>query len=294
MKRNRGFTLIELLTVMAIISLLIGLLLPALAQARAKAQLTKDQAQIKQIHTSWITFARDYEGAFPTPGLINRDQVDIGDGQGFREIPGRGPEDVERNISANMYSACIMQNYFTPQVVVAPTEPSGYVLVKDDYDWGVYKPLDDVYWDDTFQTDLDELCHASYAHMPIAGERKINQWKDSMDSKFAIAGNRGVEDGSLSADIYETSVTLEFHGGRKQWVGNICYNDNHLDLTQTFWPEGITYLDITQDPPTRPDNLFYNDTGTSQESGEGRDIWLTLISDIGSDGIDLTGGVEWD
>ena len=56
MKRHRGFTLIELLTVMAIISLLIGLLLPALAQARAKAQLTKDQAQLKQIHTAWITF----------------------------------------------------------------------------------------------------------------------------------------------------------------------------------------------------------------------------------------------
>ncbi|MHC4803576.1 MAG: type II secretion system protein, partial [Planctomycetota bacterium] len=71
MKLKRGFTLIELLTVMAIIALLVGLLLPALAQARAKAQMTKDQTQIKQIHAAWTTFSRDYNGIFPTPGIIN-------------------------------------------------------------------------------------------------------------------------------------------------------------------------------------------------------------------------------
>ncbi len=72
MKRPRGFTLIELLTVMAIIALLVGLLLPALAKARAKAQMTKDATQIKQIHAAFTTFSRDFEGIFPTPGLINR------------------------------------------------------------------------------------------------------------------------------------------------------------------------------------------------------------------------------
>ena len=140
MNRKRGFTLIELLTVMAIIALLVGLLLPALAQARAKAQMVKDQTQIKQIHAAWATFSRDYDGIFPTPGLINR-LLDPGLG---RQAPGRGPEDIEANISAAMYSACIMQNYFTPQILVAPTEPSGFVAVKDDYAWIAYDPLDDI------------------------------------------------------------------------------------------------------------------------------------------------------
>src|SRR5688572_25971135 len=72
MKRFRGFTLIELLVVMAIIALLIGLLLPALAKARAQAKLLKDSSQIRGIHQSWLVFSREFEGVFPTPGLIDR------------------------------------------------------------------------------------------------------------------------------------------------------------------------------------------------------------------------------
>ncbi|MHC4429889.1 MAG: type II secretion system protein, partial [Planctomycetota bacterium] len=160
MRRQRGFTLIELLTVMAIISLLIGLLLPALAQARAKAQLTKDTAQVKQIHQSWVSFAREFDGAFPTPGLINRCPDPLMDNQ---DVPGRGPEDLGVNNSAFMYSACIMQNFFSPQLTVSPTEPSGYVLVKDDFDWSIYSPVNDIYWDAEFAVKLDALCNTSYS-----------------------------------------------------------------------------------------------------------------------------------
>ncbi len=296
MNRKRGFTLIELLTVMAIIALLIGLLLPALAQARKKALLSKDQAQIKQIHTSWITFAREFDGAFPTPGLINRlDDPILG------QIPGRGPEDILANNSAHMYSACIMQNYFAPQLCFGPTEPSGFVIVKDDYDWSEYKPMDDIYWMESnpFGVDLDGndigYSNASYAHTPIAGERKRKEWRDSLTSKFAVLGNRAVEDGDQTSSDYDRSITLEIHGGRKQWMGNIAYNDNHLEIHQTFTPEGISYLILNPPAPavSSPDNLFNNQTGTSQVKGDGNDIWLILVSEIsGEDGLDLV--VEWD
>ncbi|NBX26533.1 MAG: prepilin-type N-terminal cleavage/methylation domain-containing protein [Planctomycetes bacterium] len=73
MRRTKGFTLIELLVVMAIISLLLGILLPALNNARAKARETKDGTQIKQIHQSWVTKSLDnQQGRFPLPGEINR------------------------------------------------------------------------------------------------------------------------------------------------------------------------------------------------------------------------------
>jgi prepilin-type N-terminal cleavage/methylation domain-containing protein len=313
MKPKRGFTLIELLTVMAIIALLVGLLLPALAQARAKAQMTKDQTQIKQIHAAWATFSRDYNGIFPTPGIINR----LFDPQLGRESPGRGPEDLEANTSAAMYSACIMQNYFTPQILVAPTEPSGFVANKDDYNWSLYDPLDDIYWDADEEGNpppdagnyiplavrlcadqgANRICNVSYAHTPICGARRINEWKDSLNSKWAIIGNRGPECGLEDPDVYYGSVTLEFHGGRKQWVGNIGYNDNHVELHDTFYPDGMNYVDENND--TVPDNLFSNDTGSgtcgcgSGSSLDGYDVFLTLVSEI-DDGEACTGTTEWD
>ena len=76
-------------------------------------------------------------------------------------------------------------------------------------------------------------------------------------------------------------------------MGNIAYNDNHLEIHQTFTPEGIFYQTTTGGSFTStPDNLFKNETGTSQSIGDGHDIWLTLVSQIASNGLDLT--VEWD
>jgi prepilin-type N-terminal cleavage/methylation domain-containing protein len=273
--RKNGFTLVELLVVMAIIALLLGLLLPALAKARATARQVKDGTQVTQIHKAWLIWCRDFNGIFPTPGLINRVGL----------IPGKGAEDFVHNSHANLYSACIMANYFSPQLCISPAEVSANVANCADFNFNKYSIANDIYWDNVFKTDLTGRCNTSYGTLTIADTRKTKEWRESLNSKFAVVGNRGVKDSNYAPT--SPSKTWEIHGEKGSWEGNICYNDNHIAFERNFSPENTVKLGPNLDVD---DNMFTEETTGNNNKG---DIFLTMVKDV-TGGNPYTFNVTWD
>ncbi len=290
--RHRGFTLIELLVVIAIIALLVGLLLPALAKAQRNARTTKDSAQIKEIHKAFISFANEHDGKLPTPGLIDRKPDPF-----LGEIPGSGPEDFVQNKTANLYSSMIALDYFNTDIVIGPSEVNPVVTRDMDYDYSMYNPGADNYWDPNFKADIygappTNECNTSYAHLAICGDRESTKWRDSQAPGDPIIGTRGTKGGVGPGDPeYDRSPTLLLHGGRRQWEGNICFNDNHTELLEHFFPQLTTYEPSNSSTGPQKDNIFaaeFDEENHPNGPEAVADAWLVICRSVLPNGDGVT------
>ena len=281
--KKRAFTLVELLVVVAIIALLVGLLLPALAKAQQTAKTVKDSNQIKQIHTAMVGRANESKGKMPTPGLINRLSYN---GQ---QIPGEGEEDFAQNKTQNLYSACVAQQLFNTDILIGATEVNQVVKPYTNYNYAAYRPAGDSYWDPNMKAKIDaapgaDECHTSYSHLILCGLRKSQHWRNNLDSARPHFSTRGCKNGKITGDDYEFSPTLRLHGPQKSWEGNVCFGDTHMEFVETFRPDGVFYEcgnfnggNLTKDNlfacGGTTDNKEFDSTGCVDVNGSAPQAW---------------------
>lgn len=302
-KTRHGVTLVELLVVISIIGILMAVLFTAMAPAQRAAKELQEKENLRQIHGGFKAFAASHENHNPTPGLIRRGMRDFdGDGQGDRFVDGSGPEDASQNDHGAMLSLCIMNNLFEPVQLVSPNEPSPYVYALTDYNYNIYGQVDDEdrphRWDPIFSNHLlgqgtggNPGCNNSYAIMPLAGERRRDNWDRQGGSTFPLLGTRGPENGD-SAHIYlpdgggsPTSITGQLLATPGAWRGIQAFADGHTEISDGFYPVQLTYRH--SNGTDVPDNIFSAELVASGPWGGsamklGADAFLTHVDSVES------------
>ncbi len=227
-EQKRGFTIVELLTVMAVIAILIGLLVPALDLVRRIAKDTKQKAQLHSMDVALEIYKNDfgdypdsYDGSVPvyngaqrlTEALVGWDLLGVHPNTKF-----------DTTDNATLYDATDSDNLKARKGPYIKLENAGANLLSDIYD--------DIAASDNFSgsglTDSFVLCD-------VYGRFKNLNTKKKIGAPILY----------FKADTSETTQDCNDAGG---------YGDDIYDYTDNL---EIIKMEVPQKPPLGP---YFGDT----------------------------------
>ncbi|MFO0083756.1 MAG: type II secretion system protein [Phycisphaerales bacterium] len=311
--RKSGFTLIYLLVVIAIIALLVGILLPALARARASARQLTCSTRVRNIVQACVTWANSNKEQYPLPSIIDRNNTTLPPSAN----PATNPSPAKDN-TGNILSVLIWNQALVPEVVVSPSEVNSSIRQDNEYKFqrptvtGSPNDGTQANWDPQFSGSIGDtnrrvpsagIGNTSYAHAPALNVRsnaRLSRWSNTFGSNEAVWGNRGPQFASpatYSSTTYgtaatnplanngswtlatgatgATSNTLLIHGGRQTWEGNIGYNDGRVNFENRADPTEITYRRASA---TSSNNATLPDNFFVNELDETNPVGTTFLS----------------
>jgi prepilin-type N-terminal cleavage/methylation domain-containing protein len=125
--RACGFTLVELLVVVAVVSLLVGLMLPALGSARDLSRTMKCASNLRQMVAGWMLYANDFrDRAMP---LAYWSEEDIGSGEQVFWWGSHGTSSSPPDFARGFLSPYLSDALREGSVFECPSQP-----------WGTYRP----------------------------------------------------------------------------------------------------------------------------------------------------------
>ena len=113
---RRAFTLIELLVVVAVLSLLLGVLVPILHRARAASKRVACQARLRQIALAWDLYLNDSDGFFYQGVNANHD---------FGGACGKGAFNTKRPLNPYLGLPADVAQMERTDIFCCPTDTGG-------------------------------------------------------------------------------------------------------------------------------------------------------------------------